>query len=382
MTQDAKNQIYDLRILDGLRGLAAFYVMVGHARWLLWEGYSAGFVQHRESYSALGKLIVYLSSGFILGHEAVLFFFVLSGFVIHLRYAKQLRMDKQQAKFDWRSYVYRRAKRLYPTLIFAMAFTWLLDWIGQAKGYPIYSNNAQNSSVVLDISHSWLTALGNLAFVMTTYVSSWGSNGPLWSLKFEWWFYMAYPVFWWFSKKSIALATALMCLLFFLSFYPQLWPLLLLRDVFSAMLAWWFGVLLADIFSRRLAIPFSFVAPLSALLLILPVIHLNDTVQAVLWGLAFSGVVAGCFVMQQHGWKLRILSSLKPLGDMSFTLYVIHFPLLVLLSGWLMSSSASHALPRHFGWALFGVILCTIIAYVAHFFAEKPFITRKTLETT
>src|SRR5665647_3307561 len=29
-----------LLFLDGLRGLAAFYVMVGHARWLLWEGYS------------------------------------------------------------------------------------------------------------------------------------------------------------------------------------------------------------------------------------------------------------------------------------------------------------------------------------------------------
>src|SRR5665213_1414486 len=32
-----------LQFLDGLRGLAALYVMVGHARWLLWEGYREGF---------------------------------------------------------------------------------------------------------------------------------------------------------------------------------------------------------------------------------------------------------------------------------------------------------------------------------------------------
>ena len=37
-----------LVFLDGLRGLAAFYVLVGHARWLLWEG-DTQYAAHPES---------------------------------------------------------------------------------------------------------------------------------------------------------------------------------------------------------------------------------------------------------------------------------------------------------------------------------------------
>ena len=86
--------------LDGFRGLAAFYVMVGHARWLLWEGYSQGFQKHPESYTAINKALMYFFSLFKYGHEAVLFFFVLSGFVIHLRYAKRIAEQGASAKFD------------------------------------------------------------------------------------------------------------------------------------------------------------------------------------------------------------------------------------------------------------------------------------------
>ncbi len=39
MNDQPKTENGGLLFLDGLRGLAAFYVMVGHARWLLWEGY-------------------------------------------------------------------------------------------------------------------------------------------------------------------------------------------------------------------------------------------------------------------------------------------------------------------------------------------------------
>src|SRR5262245_6559353 len=71
-----------LAVLDGLRGLAAAYVMVGHARWLLWEGYAKGYALHPSDYSFFQKGLVYFFAFFKFGEEAVLFFFVLSGFVI------------------------------------------------------------------------------------------------------------------------------------------------------------------------------------------------------------------------------------------------------------------------------------------------------------
>lgn len=86
---------------------------------------------------------------------------------------------------------------------------------------------------------------------MNTYVPVFGCNGPLWSLKFEWWFYMIYPAFWWVNRRSLALVTGLLTALFAASFLPH-WPVLLLRDVFSTMLAWWLGALLAEILGGRL----------------------------------------------------------------------------------------------------------------------------------
>jgi peptidoglycan/LPS O-acetylase OafA/YrhL len=35
--------------------------------------------------------------------------------------------------------------------------------------------------------------LGNLVFLQAILVPTWGSNGPLWSLAFEFWFYIWFP---------------------------------------------------------------------------------------------------------------------------------------------------------------------------------------------
>src|SRR5260370_41475594 len=103
-----------LRFLDGLRGLAAFYVMAGHARMFLWEGYFEGYVKHPELYSVPGKFLAYFLLLFSFGRQAVLLFFVLSGFLIHLRYAHALKVDSNETHFGWRAYIVRLARRLYP----------------------------------------------------------------------------------------------------------------------------------------------------------------------------------------------------------------------------------------------------------------------------
>jgi peptidoglycan/LPS O-acetylase OafA/YrhL len=369
-----------LKFLDGLRGLAALYVVIGHARWLLWEGYSAGFQQHPGLYSGSAKIVVYVLAGFSFGHEAVLFFFVLSGFVIHLRYARQIHADKIGAEFDWSSYVWRRLRRLYPPLLFAMALTIAVDILGARLGYPIYFQNTPYSLINQTVisHHGWSTALGNLAFLMTSYVPVWGVNGPLWSLKFEWWFYMIYPLCWWFSKKSIVLATIVIGGLWLASFAAVLWPVALFRDVFSMMLAWWFGALLADMFVGRIKISFAMLAPFSLLVGIMPFVRIGGVTKDILWSVAFVGVISLCFTLQKrYQGSLALLERLKPLGDMSYTLYVIHFPLLVFISGYLMSRTSEHLLPSGFGWMIVGIVMSLSIAYLAHWVVEVPFVGRK-----
>lgn len=367
-----------LLFLDGLRGLAAFYVMVGHARWLLWEGYSEGFLRHPEAYTPAHKGLVYFFSLFKYGHEAVMFFFVLSGFVIHLRYARQLAVAGAGARFDWGGFVRRRARRLYPPLLAAMLLALAVTGAGRALGWPIFGEATPcgtiNRNVVLDTSAG--TALGNLAFLMDTYVPAFGGNGPLWSLKFEWWFYMLYPVFWWLTRRSLWLATGVLAALFLATPFPDLWPLRLARDVFGGMIVWWLGVLVADVHAGRIRLPWATLAVAAmavgaGLALVWP-----ERGRQAGFGLVFSGLIGGCFHLLQRGWKLRALARLKPLGDMSYTLYVTHFPLLIFLSGWLMARSPERLLPRGFGWVLAGMALTLVLAYALHFVVERPFLSR------
>jgi peptidoglycan/LPS O-acetylase OafA/YrhL len=372
----------DLLFLDGLRGLAALFVMMGHARLLLWEGFSEGYVNHPESYNAFNKMLVYFFSIFATryGHQAVLFFFVLSGFVIHLKYASRLAADPQH-KFDTQNYFIRRLRRIYPPLIFALLLTVALDYIGRSISAPVYDLRAASELSFyphLGTNYDLRTFFGNLFFLNQTYVPNFGSNGPLWSLKYEWWFYVLYPLFYLLNRKSSLVSMGAMLLLFVLSFLPNVMPVLLVRDIFSMMVCWWLGVLLADIYAGRVNIPFKYPA---LLVLLMPVnfIHpLTGTweINDFLFAIGFFGFLACCFALKEKGYQLKMLHKLKWLGDCSYTLYVIHFPVLMLMGVWVASHNGGN-LPMSFLPMLAGMIITVILAYLLHFITEKPFLVKK-----
>jgi peptidoglycan/LPS O-acetylase OafA/YrhL len=369
----------NLMFLDGLRGLAALYVMVGHARWLLWEGYREGYLLHPEQYSILEKGLMYFLSLFRYGHEAVIFFFVISGFVIHLRYAKKIAVEGDRSKFDWARFVGRRARRLYPPLVAALFITYLVDVLGKSQGFNIYFQTTPypliNQNIQSDISP--ITLLGNLAFLMQTYVPFYGTNGPLWSLKFEWWFYMIYPIFWWVNRRSVGLPLGLMVLLFAAATLSGPWPVKLFQEIFSAMLIWWLGAMAADSFVGRLRIPWGGItAPASLIVAALLIPSNRYGFHDLGMGIIFTVMLMFCLTLQDRNIKLTLLNRLKPLGDMSYTLYVMHFPLLVIMSGWLMKRSPDGRLPRGFGWVLTGVAFTLLASFALHFLVERPFLTQ------
>jgi peptidoglycan/LPS O-acetylase OafA/YrhL len=364
--------------------------MLHHARWLLWEGWES-FMGHPQDYSAFGKLLAYAIVPLRYGHEAVLFFFVLSGFVIHLGYAKRLAAEGANARFDWLGYMIRRARRLYPPLVFAMLLTLGLDKAGAAQGWSIYRSGTPYALINSSIQpvHDMHTALANLAFLMQSWVPSWGSNGPLWSLHFEWWFYMIYPLLWLVSRRSAMAATFMVAVLFSLSWLvkPEAGHAFFVARIFTGLFTWWLGALLADIYTGRIRVRWSLLAPLTMLLAVLPVATASlgrhwpalahGWIPDTLYGLGFAGLFATCFALRERGWPLILLGRLKPLGDMSYTLYIAHMPILVFLGGWLMSRSSEGDLPKSFSWMAAGAIVCLLVAWLAHFAVEKPFTSRK-----
>lgn len=362
-----------LLFLDGLRGIAALYVVIGHARGFLWEGYSDGYLLHPDKYSFFEKITMYGLGLFKFGHEVVLFFFVLSGFLIHLKYAKKYK-NNPESEFDYRNYFFRRAKRIYPPFLFAILLTYLLDSLGSQLGYSLYNGTKKLEAFEISQIHDFETLLGNFFFLFKTYVPIFGTNGPAWSLKYEWWFYMLYPLVMLIGRKAIFKSTICILFLFIASFFPSIWPEELAREVFSMMLSWWFGVLLAEIFTGRINVKFQHTSFLIIFLFIAPILAKEN---AVLYyttiALGMSGLISMFFWAQQNEVNLNVLEKLKWLGDFSYTLYIIHFPILMLFSGWWMSNH-NNTRPINIGLVVIGVIAVTIMAYIIHFITELPFI--------
>ena len=156
MEQIKKNR---LEKLEALRGFAALYVVLHHVIPLkiYLFGINVGFLFH-------------------FGPEAVIVFFILSGFVIKYTYERSI--DK-----SFRYFFIRRFIRFYIPLF----FIYILG----------YSIKCYNEGAFSD--PEWLSLIGNLFMLQDLYsmkpnviLSGYMGNSILWSLSYEWWFYMLF----------------------------------------------------------------------------------------------------------------------------------------------------------------------------------------------
>lgn len=368
-------QPHSLLFLDGLRGIAALYVMIGHARWFLWEGGDV-FNANPGAYSLLEKSQVYFFSLFKYGHQMVLFFFVLSGFVIHLKQAKALSEGNTASL---KGYFFRRARRIIPPVIFALVLTYVCDKVVEYMGASIYlrTTPVQTLNNAISFDHSLPTLLGNIFFVQDTYVPVFGSNGPLWSLKYEWWFYMLYPIFLLINKRSAAGTLLVVAVLSILSVIGWSWGIKLLDDVLAYLFCWWLGCFSADIYMQRAKLPQWVSVAACICLLAIPMQSkmfansniLRDTVVAI----GFWGLLNTLLILYKKGARIKVLEKLKFLGDCSYTLYVIHVPLLVLFNA-LILFNTGNIMPRSMFFVWLSIPVMIFLAYIIHLYIEKPFI--------
>lgn len=171
---------------DMMRAIAAAFVCLGHIRGLYFIDYNAiknPTVLHSIFYAA-GSL----------GHDAVVIFFVLSGFFI----GRQVLVDAFENKFSWSAYVIQRLCRLYVVLVPALLVCAALDHLGVNLFGPtsIYYGDRLGSQVIpheLISAMSVQTFFGNLFFLQKILVEPFGSDTPLWSLSFEFFYYLLFP---------------------------------------------------------------------------------------------------------------------------------------------------------------------------------------------
>ncbi|MEP1144503.1 MAG: acyltransferase [Henriciella sp.] len=151
--------------LDAIRFLASVVVLVSHV----------GYPRYSN-----GDLIWIRELN--LGSDAVVLFFVLSGFVIAYTTLAKRRTGATYAK--------ARMSRLYSVLIPALVVTVLCDYVGRTINPEAYAGWWYNGEAVLHQLSRALTfttqAAGDTLRV--------GTNGPFWSVAYEAWYYAAFGV--------------------------------------------------------------------------------------------------------------------------------------------------------------------------------------------
>ncbi len=337
--------------MDFFRTAAAVIVVVSHARDVVLADYN-GNVLYAPFYAATG-----------LGHSGVVIFFVLSGFWI-----SRSVLGRIDAALFWQGYLIDRLSRLLIVLVPALALGGVLDWVGAVHlGLPLYSGTSGAHSITGPVT-AQLTLpvlLGNLAFLQTIAVPTWGSNGPLWSLAYEFWFYIWFPALaLLIVQRRFSLALLSLVIAWFnpaiaVGFASWLMGFALLKSdriQLGGVISQWWVMLVTGLFVAILLASGVF----------------NGASMDFVLALAFAGLL---FILRAGEISFpRYFEPLARFGrDSSYSLYVVHFPVLALAGS--LANRGVRMMPSPLGIAL---VVTLTVGCIAAGWAFSEVTERKT----
>jgi peptidoglycan/LPS O-acetylase OafA/YrhL len=305
--------------LDAIRALAALTVFAGHGRDLFLESVRAAVVGTTQAAGAASQTAGQHTT---IGHQAVIIFFVLSGYLV----GGGVLRAKQAGSWSWRSYLTNRLTRLWMPLLPALLIGCLLDRVGLAwfGAGSIYDGPPGQYVVGPGMADrtTWSVLLGNAFFLQNIAVPVFGSNAPLWSLANEFWYYIAFPFLYLLVQRGVSPASRLGALLVLAAI-----GLFVGAEISLYFVIWLMGVALAAI--PRLPWPSAAsraVAPVTLLFL-----AANGLLLKYPLSLQQSDLVTGL------ACALLYARAAHRLSEMSYTLYLAHAPVLTLLCASVMT---------------------------------------------
>jgi peptidoglycan/LPS O-acetylase OafA/YrhL len=266
------------------------------------------------------------------GYQAVMVFFVLSGYFISLSVMKTI----PTGNWSWTEYLIKRVARLWIVLIPALILTYV--W---ARIQIHFFGGSSYFSGVLD----WKTFIGNLIFLQDIKVKQYGLNGPLWSLSYEFWYYVLFPCMMliFYSKKVV------MKLVYGLLFIAI--GIFIGKQIMMYFLIWLLGAAIAKIkpyqFKNRFINMLIFIALVTIASLSTSGLY-NLYPQNVNWknpyfipdlsvGVAFAILIYWIISMFNRYSYLGRNNIPRKLAGFSYTLYLVHYPLLYVWNAWTSS---------------------------------------------
>jgi len=346
------------RLIDVMRGFAALLVAYYHCRQVTWIGMES-FSRYHMSLTHPGAIAAWLTLPVAWGSAGVPVFFVISGYCIHRSNASRL-FTNPQYRLDTREFLLRRFVRIYPALVAALVLTFVADSISLSLS-PV-------SHKILSIGPG--PFLVNLLSLQGVAGRTYGSNGALWTLSLEVQFYLFYPLVFALRRRfgmarvvaGVAVLNAVSAVLLErhqITFFPSYW------------LSWMLGAWIAEArIEGRKASPFAY--PVAAIVAAAgcAAYHFGQFGAFQLWSIAFA-----CFFFKalSQRWPAFVTGSpitwaMSKIGDFSYSLYLIHLPIFVLIGSLLYRSALQFSI-----WPSFVLTLAMLpIAWTFWFCFERP----------
>lgn len=361
MTQLVAVQSPQNYAINALRTIAAVFVVFEHVRAMFFRDYSD--VEH----SPIAAVFYFVTA---LGNEAVMVFFVLSGFWVGMSVIKAY----ERGQFDWVSYTIRRLTRLWIVLIPAIALTAVCVYVGLAlfpHSGPYTGNPAYHDLAPVDLAErsGWLDALGNVFFVQTLHVPVFGTNSPLWSLAYEFWYYALFPLALAVVVKSSTVVARAVAALSIAGIVVLVGP-----TVISYFAVWLLGAALAfwrepvgDYMktrsrSVRTLMCWSAVAVLGTALIVHQAKLLPLPVAIALLSGATTLLIATLIPDLAEGRVFRrVARPVHEYADVSYTLYLTHAPILLLFAAVVLPEPADRWGPGGLAYLGFAGIVVALM---------------------
>jgi peptidoglycan/LPS O-acetylase OafA/YrhL len=317
--------------LNAIRGAAALVVLLGHTRSLFFSSLTAADHVSITSHSVRQSA----SSGagpITMGNEAVIIFFVLSGYLVG---GSTIR-DLKNGRWSWKKYLVLRLTRLWVVLLPALLFGIAVDQGGlhMFQGtHSVYTGPPGLCLVPCNIADRVSPAIvaGNALFLQKIFVNTAGSNSALWSLANEFWYYLAFPICLLAAQKDRPLLRRAFYLALLLSIAA-----LVGQEIVLLFFVWSLGALISVLplkmpRSARKFGAFGFTALFLVVVLLVRRAHLS--LHSAEWMIAVWFAVVLYMVL--HRTEPARASIYKSVADffsrISYTLYLVHLPLAVFL---------------------------------------------------
>lgn len=343
--------------LDLIRATAAWAVMWGHLRAFF-------FVEFPNVHHGNRILEgIYFVTGF--GHQAVIVFFVLSGFLISSAVIKRF----VTRTWSFGQYAIDRASRLYIVLIPGLLMGLLWDQSGRLlfASSRLYSQPlVAFGNIVAQQQITIKNFIGNLLFLQTILCPPFGSNGPLWSLANEFWYYILFPLIlvailaW--KKTSLRVAIPITILVLCVAAFIGV-GILLGFPIWLAGCGLVFAYRYFRLEQKTALVLYLFVftTSFSICLFAARMDRLPPRSSDLLVGLAFTFFLFGALQLELGPGQKRYARIAHFLSGFSYSLYVLHFPFLLFLRGWVTPSRRWQPDPRHLLYG--GLIGLLVITY-------------------